>query len=64
MLGVDQPKISRLIRGQLADFSTPRLLRFLALLGQDIEIVVRTPAAEAQAGVGQLRVVANGGPRS
>ena len=58
LLGVDQPKISRLIRGQLADFSTPRLLRFLTLLGQDIEIVVRAPAIEAQAGVGQLRVVA------
>lgn len=64
LLGVDQPKVSRLIHGQLADFSTPRLLRFLALLGQDIEIVVRTPRAQAHAGVGQLRVVANDGQGS
>lgn len=64
LLGVDRPKISRLIRGQLAEFSAPRLLRFLAMLEQDIEIIVRTPAAQAQAGVRQLRVVANGGSRS
>ncbi len=60
-LGVDQPKTSRLIRRQLADFSTPRLLRFLALLGQDTEIVVRTPVMPTQAGAGQLRVATNGG---
>jgi predicted XRE-type DNA-binding protein len=64
LLGVDQPKISRLIRGQLGDFSTPRLLRFLVLLGQDIEIVVRTPAVQAQTGVGQLRVLTNNGTDS
>jgi len=61
LLGVDQPKISRLIRGHLVDFSAPRLLRFLALLGQDIEIVISAPTVQAPAGVGQLRVVAKNG---
>jgi predicted XRE-type DNA-binding protein len=40
-LGVDQPKVSALIRGLLAGFSTDRLIRFLSALGQRVEIVVR-----------------------
>ncbi len=39
-LGVDQPKISKLVRGDLYGFSTDQLFRFLTALGQDIEIVV------------------------
>jgi predicted XRE-type DNA-binding protein len=42
LLGVDQPKISALSRGRLSDFSIDRLLRFLMLLGRDIEITVRS----------------------
>ena len=38
LLGIDQPKVSRLIRGQLAEFSTDRLLKFLNDLGADVEI--------------------------
>lgn len=41
LLGVDQPKISLLKRGRLAGFSLERLVRFLILLGSDVEIVVR-----------------------
>ncbi len=41
LLGIDQPKISKLIRGQLRDFSTDRLLHFLVALGQDVEIVIK-----------------------
>lgn len=41
LLGIDQPKVSHLLRGRLALFSTDRLLRFLNALGQDVEIVVR-----------------------
>src|SRR3990167_7646660 len=40
LLGVDQPKISTLSRGQLAGFSVERLFRFLAILNQDIEIII------------------------
>jgi predicted XRE-type DNA-binding protein len=42
LLGVDQPKISALARGRLSDFSIDRLLRFLMLLGHDIEITVKS----------------------
>jgi len=41
LLGLDQPKISALKRGRLAGFSLERLLRFLVLLGRDVEIAVR-----------------------
>mgnify|MGYP006267018115 CR=1 FL=1 len=41
ILGIDQPKISKLIRGQLREFSTDRLFRFLNALNQDVEIVIR-----------------------
>jgi predicted XRE-type DNA-binding protein len=41
VLGIDQPKISALIRGRLDGFSTDRLFRFLNALGHDVEIVVR-----------------------
>lgn len=38
LLGIDQPKVSKLLRGQLRGFSTDRLMGFLTLLGQNIEI--------------------------
>ena len=41
LLGIDQPKVSALIRGKLDGFSLDRLFRFLNALGRDVEIVVR-----------------------
>ncbi len=41
LLGIDQPKISYLMRGRLSGFSLERLMRFLLLLGQDIKITVQ-----------------------
>jgi predicted XRE-type DNA-binding protein len=41
LMGLDQPKVSALVRGRLSGFSTDRLLRCLMSLGQDVEIVVR-----------------------
>ena len=41
LLGLDQPKISALIRGKLDGFSTDRLFRLLNDLGHEVEIVVR-----------------------
>ena len=56
ILKIDQPKISRLLRGQLSGFSTERLMQFLTLLGRDVEIVIkRAPRSRRQ---GRVRVVA------
>ncbi len=41
LMGIDQPKVSALINGRLANFSSERLMRFLTALGQDVEIAVR-----------------------
>jgi predicted XRE-type DNA-binding protein len=57
VLGIDQPKVSALLRGRLSGFSTDRLLRFLNALDRDIEIVIkRKPRSRKQA---RIRVVAD-----
>jgi predicted XRE-type DNA-binding protein len=45
LLGVDQPKVSALMRGKLSGFSTDRLFRFLNALGRNVEIRI-TPNVE------------------
>jgi predicted XRE-type DNA-binding protein len=40
-LGVNQPKVSALLHYKLEGFSVERLMRFLVVLGQDVEILVR-----------------------
>jgi predicted XRE-type DNA-binding protein len=59
VLGLPQPKVSLLVRGQMAGFSTDRLIRLLNRLDQDVEIVVRTKASARRAG--RLRVTRQGG---
>lgn len=41
ILGIDQPKVSALMRGQLKNFSLDRLCRFLNHLDKDVDIVVK-----------------------
>ena len=41
LMGIDQPKVSALLRGKFSGYSTDRLLRFLVALGQDVDIVIR-----------------------
>lgn len=57
VLKIDQPKISRLLRGQLSGFSTERLMHFLTLLGRDVEITVKPTSRSRR--LGHVRVVAN-----
>ncbi|MBE7463021.1 MAG: XRE family transcriptional regulator [Planctomycetes bacterium] len=40
-LGIDQPKVSALLRGRFRGFSVYRLMRFVADLGCEVEIVAR-----------------------
>ena len=54
-MGIDQPKVSALLNGRLANFSSDRLMRLLTALGQDVEITVRAkPRSRAH---GRIRVV-------
>lgn len=41
ILGIDQPKVSYLVRGKLDAFSISRLMRFVTLLGTDVDIVLK-----------------------
>ena len=41
-VGLSQPDVSRLLRGQFRDVSVERLLRILTRLGCDVDIVVRS----------------------
>ncbi len=56
LLGIDQPKVSKLLRGHLGEFSTERLFRFLLALDHDIEIVIRRAPRSRRPG--RLRVIA------
>jgi len=50
ILGIKQPHVSGLMRGQSGNFSVERLMDFLTALGQDIEITVR-PTRKEHGGV-------------
>lgn len=41
LLGIRQPDVSKMFRGEFREFSVERLLRFLVALGQDVEIAVK-----------------------
>jgi len=60
LLDLPQPKVSLLLRGQPAGFSTDRLIRFLNRLDQDIEIVIRAKASTRRPA--RVRVVRRDGP--
>ena len=56
LLGIDQPKVSALLRGHFQGYSQERLIGFLTKLGMDVEIVVRPKAKKRQA-VGAVSVL-------
>ena len=56
LMGVQQPTVSDIVRGQLAGYSTDRLFRFLNALGHDVKIVVSERRGRAPL-VGRVRVV-------
>lgn len=49
IMGINQPKVSALVRGNLDGFSSDRLFKFLNLLGQDIEILIHPQVDPTQA---------------
>jgi predicted XRE-type DNA-binding protein len=56
VLGIDQPRVSKLLRGHLSDFSIERLLLFLVQMGLDVEISIQGQAGRRRRG--HLHVVA------
>lgn len=53
-MGISQPDVSKMLKGQFRPFSLERLMRFLNLLGQDVEIAVKAPARRRRGKVSVL----------
>lgn len=41
ILGIDQPKVSNIICGRLSGFTLDRLMKYLVMLGYDVEITAK-----------------------
>ena len=50
VVGLTQPQVSRLMRGDTRDFSYERLMRILNTLGQDVKITIRASRAAGKRG--------------
>lgn len=55
LMGIDQPKVSKLLRGKLQEFTGERLMTFVLSLGHDINISV---SEEAKTVPGTVQLVA------
>lgn len=55
IIGIDQPKMSLLLRGRLNGFSVDRMLKFLTLLGKDVDIRI---SARSKNQPGRIKVIA------
>ena len=56
VVGLTQPDVSRLLRGDFREYSLERLFRLLTALGHDIDIVIRQPRSATG---GKLRIAAS-----
>lgn len=50
LVGLTQPQVSRLMRGDTREFSYERLMRVLTALGQDVDITIRRTRARSRRG--------------
>ena len=50
LLGISQPDLSRLLRGNFDDYSAERLMKMLTVFEQDIEIVMKPTGKAGQPG--------------
>lgn len=58
ILGVNQPKVSALVRGRLSGFSLDRLFRFLTTLDRNVEVSITQKPADEPRGRMKVRAVA------
>jgi len=56
VLGISQPKVSRLSRGQFSGFSIEKLISLLTKLNQDVEIIIRKSHHTARQHTGHVSV--------
>lgn len=49
IMGIGQPDVSRMLRGQFRDFSVERLMRFLTVFDCDVDIVIHERGKKTKA---------------
>ena len=50
LMGITQPEVSRLFKGNFREYSVERLMAFLTTFGRDVDIVVRPHASTSLKG--------------
>lgn len=55
VLGMPQPKLSNMLRGQFRGISEAKMLECLTRLGRDVQIIVKTPARARKIGLVSVR---------
>jgi predicted XRE-type DNA-binding protein len=55
LLGMPQPKLSNMLRGQFRGISEAKMLECLTRLGRDVQIVVITPSKSRKVGMVSVR---------
>ena len=59
LMKIDQPKVSALLNGRLANFSSARLMRLITALGQDVDITITDGPRNRARAQGRIRVVSD-----
>lgn len=57
ILGINQPKVSRLMKYNLNDFSVVRLMHFLNVLGQNIDISINSKSSKEKYGITNIKLL-------
>ena len=55
-MGISQPDVSRLLKGQFRDVSVERIMRLLTRLGCEVDIVIKAPGRKRSSSVIHLKV--------
>ena len=55
IMGLSQPDVSRLLKGQFRDVSVERIMRILMRLGCQVDIVIKQPGRKGAASVIHLK---------
>lgn len=55
VMGISQPDVSRLLKGQFRDVSVERIMRMLTRLGCEVDIVIRAPGRKRSGSIIHLQ---------
>lgn len=55
-MGISQPDVSRLLKGQFRDISVERIIRMLTRLGCDVDVVIKPPGHKLAESVIHLKL--------